>query len=136
MSDYYSIGAIAAVGLVGFISLFIAIKAKSGLRRCESEIEQLNIKVAELEYQRDMTSEGMHEIRSGTMGVSNRVKELTVQISQLADKIEELQLLDPDTRLYSQANKMVISGASVEELMEECSLPRAEAEMIFSMHKK
>lgn len=136
MSDYYLIGVIAAIGLVAFISFFIAVKAKSSLRRLHSEIERLNKNVSNLEYNRDMTNEDMHEIRSGTMGVSNRVKELTVQISQLADKIEELQLLDPETRLYSQANKMVISGASVEELMEECALPRAEAELLFSMHKK
>lgn len=136
MLDYYLIGAAIAVGILAIISFVIAIRAQSALQRLRSETEQLIKNVTDLEYNRDMTGEEMHEIRSGTMGVSNRVKELTVQVSQLADKIEELQLLDPDTRLYSQASKMVISGASVDELMEECALPRAEAELLVSMHKK
>jgi len=136
MSDYYLIGAAIAVGILALFSFVIAVRAQSSLQHLGSQIQELSKNVDELDYNHNMTSEGMHEIRSGTMGVSNRVKELTVQVSQLADKIQELQLLDPETRLYSQANKMVVSGASVEELMEECSLPRAEAELLFSMHKK
>ena len=136
MSNYFVIGAIAVVGIIALISLFVAFNAKSSLRRLESEFEQLSKKANDLEYHHDMTNEGMHEIRSGTMGVGNKIKELAVQVSQLADKIEELQLLDPETRLYTQANKMVIAGASIEELMEECDLPRAEAELLFAMNTK
>ena len=136
MSDANSIAVIAVIGLLALVSVVIAIKVLANHRQLKSEIEQLAKKANELNFSRDMTTEGIHEIRSATMGVNNKVKELSIQVAQLSDKIEELQLLDPQTRLYSQASKMVMSGASVEDVMAECAIPRAEAELLFSMHKK
>ncbi len=136
MSEFYVISLIIVLAVIAFVSLFLAFKTSTHMRMLESDMEQLNKQVKNLEYQRDVSTEELHEIRSGALGVGNRVKELTMQVSQLKDKIEELQLLDPESRMYSKANKMVASGATVEELMDECSLPRAEAELLFSMRKK
>ncbi len=45
-------------------------------------------------------------------------------------------MTDPDSRLYSRASRMVELGADLEELMEECELPKAEAELLMSLRKR
>ena len=80
--------------------------------------------------------EAIHELRTGTLGVGTRVKDLLGELDQLKAKQEELFDQDPVSRLYGKAAKLVAEGASVDELMQECELPRAEAELLFNMRKK
>lgn len=90
------------------------------------DVEQ---RVAELE-------EAIHEVRTGSIGMGTRLKEISVVIDSVRSKQEDLQQLDPEVRLYSRAAKLVSSGATIEEIMEECELPRGEAEMLLSLHQK
>ena len=39
-------------------------------------------------------------------------------------------------RLYTRAAELVKAGADVEEVMQACDLPRAEAELLISMHRQ
>jgi NADPH:quinone reductase-like Zn-dependent oxidoreductase len=39
-------------------------------------------------------------------------------------------------KFYNRAFKLVEKGASLEEIMSECELPRAEVEMLMSVHKQ
>ena len=41
-----------------------------------------------------------------------------------------------DNKLYQRASKMVALGADVSELMSECDMPKAEAELFVSLQKK
>lgn len=91
----------------------------------------------------------IEEIRAGFIGIGQRVIALEQQqqslSGQLADVIEnQLQLaeqqqkvdmFDPDSKLYNRAMKMVQLGAPLEEVMRECELPRAEAELLYNLHK-
>lgn len=80
-----------------------------------------------------LLQEEINEVRSGAIGLSNKVKELVVNMGLLSDKLNEIEYLDPETRLYAQATRMVEAGATIEELMQECDLPRAEAELLMSV---
>lgn len=42
-------------------------------------------------------------------------------------------LQDPDGRLYSRAARMVELGADIDEVMAECEIPKAEAELLISL---
>ncbi len=57
-------------------------------------------------------------------------------IQHLNERIRELEHADTDGRLYSRASKMVQLGADINELIEECELPKAEAELMLSLQKK
>lgn len=61
-----------------------------------------------------------------------RIKNLQGQLSTF-EKIQEQQ---PEDKLYSRAFKLVELGAPIEEIIKECDIPRAEAEMLVSIHKK
>lgn len=89
-----------------------------------------------LQHAIQVQDEGLHELRTGTLGVGNRVKELAVTLEQTREKMTELSNQDPDNRIYGKAARLVDSGASVEELMAECDLPRGEAELLFAMHQQ
>lgn len=57
------------------------------------------------------------------------------KIEELERKLEEVQMMDPESKMYNRAVKMVKAGSSIEEVMEECELPRSEAQLLFSIHR-
>ena len=57
------------------------------------------------------------------------------RIEELERKLEEVQMMDPESKMYNRAVKMVKAGSSIEEVMEECELPRSEAQLLFSIHR-
>ena len=127
---------LAGITVVALVCLGIQVRLVGRLRKLDADNLKLAKRVSEQEHRVEVMYESMHELRAGTLGVGNKVKTLTVNLEQTREKLEELANMDPDNRLYSKAAKLVNSGASVEELMEECELPRAEAELLFSLHKQ
>ncbi len=88
----------------------------------------------------------VQELRSGLIGVGQRVLQLdaslgqlsdslTQSLNQLAEKQQAMELTDPESKIYSRAMKMVQLGADLDEIMRECELPRAEAELLFNLHQ-
>ena len=66
-------------------------------------------------------------------------KQLEVRIKNLQEQLsvfEKLQDQQPEDKLYSRAFKLVELGAPIEEIITECEIPRAEAEMLISIHQK
>lgn len=84
--------------------------------------------------------EELHEIRSGNYGVINRVKELVQQVDNLQTAQQDLAASlveqDPQSRFYSKGAKLISQGASLEDVMRECDMPAAEAELLFNLHNK
>ena len=99
----------------------------------------------QLDYQAQQLQQSRHELeelRAGVIGVGQRVLQLdsgqaalSQQLTALADKQQALELVDPESKIYSRAMKMVQLGADLEEIMRECELPRAEAELLFNLHQ-
>ena len=116
----------------------------------QQQIRQLAERIAQLLAQQPTQGAELEELRSGVIGVGQRILQLeqalqNVELNQqaLAGELEQLtehqqkiQLFDPDSRLYSRAVKMVQLGAGLEEVMSECELPRAEAELLINLHRQ
>ena len=60
----------------------------------------------------------------------------TNEIEQISEHQQKLQLFDPESKLYNRAMKMVQLGAGLDEIMQECELPRAEAELLLNLHRQ
>jgi len=104
----------------------------------------------QLEYAAKQWAGSQHEVeelRAGVIGVGQRVlqldtglnqlsEQLTAQLQLLSDKQQALELTDPESKIYSRAMKMVQLGADLDEIMRECELPRAEAELLFNLHQQ
>jgi 50S ribosomal subunit-associated GTPase HflX len=72
------------------------------------------------------------ELEQVTRQLEHRIKNLQEQLS----RVEKLQEQQPEDKLYSRAFKLVELGAPVEEIVKECEIPRAEAEILISIHQK
>ncbi len=79
-------------------------------------------------------SEEIHEIRSGNYGVMTRVKELVQQVDKLQLDQQNLVEQDSQSRFYSKGAKLISQGASLEDVMRECDMPAAEAELLFNLN--
>lgn len=66
--------------------------------------------------------------------LQNRCEYLESKAAETDRRFNEAQLQDPDSRMYNRAVKMVKSGASIQDIMEECELPEAEAKLLISIH--
>ena len=71
-----------------------------------------------------------------TKQLDARTKNLQSKITQLEEAIEKLKHEQPEDKLYRRALKMVELGADIEEIIAECDLPRAEAQLLFDIHIK
>ncbi|WP_261373346.1 DUF2802 domain-containing protein [Rheinheimera sediminis] len=109
----------------------------------QQQFEQLSQQL-ELQAQKlKRAHQDIEELRSTVIGVGQRVLTLEShlgqgmqQVAELAEQQKSLHLFDPESKIYSRAMKMVHLGASLDEIMLECELPQAEAELLFNLHKQ
>ncbi|GIU18843.1 DUF2802 domain-containing protein [Shewanella glacialipiscicola] len=132
MGDEFLIAAlvyvIACLGLVLYL--------QKQLSKLRNKVEALTVLVKEGDRQRESFKRELQELRSGTIGVGRRVIELEKRLLQQSERIEESTQQDPQAKLYTRAMKMVALGAGVDELIKECELPKAEAELLIRLHRK
>ncbi|MGL5360976.1 MAG: DUF2802 domain-containing protein [Shewanella sp.] len=132
MGDEFLIAAlvyvIACLGLVLYL--------QKQLSKLRNKVEALTVLVKEGDRQREGFKRELQELRSGTIGVGRRVIELEKRLQQQSERIEETTMQDPQAKLYTRAMKMVALGAGVDELIKECELPKAEAELLIRLHRK
>lgn len=76
-----------------------------------------------------------NEDQARTVVVTKHLQAIEEQQIQLENQMREVKLQDPAMRLYQRAAEMAKSGASIEEIMQACDIPPAEAELLVSMHK-
>ena len=68
--------------------------------------------------------------------LEHRIKVVQGHLKDQQQMIEQRNAQQPEDKLYSRAQKMVLLGADVDELIVECDLPKAEAEMLVALHNK
>lgn len=108
-------------------SELLALKKQLDQQNDFAQVEQLQQSLElSLKQQLDQRSEQLQQ----------QVQQLAQQQQALQQKLQHLSEQDPGAKLYQRAAKLVADGASVEEIMQECDLPRAEANLIAAMRGK
>ncbi len=108
-----------------------------------AELEQ-RLEYATRQWQQSQLE--VEELRAGIIGVGQRVLQLETALKQLSAQTQDqlatlteqqqaIALTDPESKIYSRAMKMVQLGADLDEIMRECELPRAEAELLYNLHQ-
>ncbi|MBV7298572.1 DUF2802 domain-containing protein [Enterovibrio paralichthyis] len=121
---------------VGVVALLLLRSEKKARHQLESKYQAMELLAKNARQQHESLSKQFNELRAGSIGMSQKLAELSHRFDELVDKQNELEMHDPDGRLYSRASKMVELGADIHELMEECDLPKAEAELLLSIRKQ
>ncbi|WP_341501671.1 DUF2802 domain-containing protein [Gallaecimonas sp. GXIMD4217] len=97
--------------------------------------QQLQQQLDDLKSRLDAQQGQLNEVHSGAIGMGERLLAMAGEVEHLKGAQDELVHHDPQSKLYSRAAKMVALGADVDELMRECELPRAEAELLYNLHR-
>ncbi|GAA60013.1 hypothetical protein P20652_1877 [Pseudoalteromonas sp. BSi20652] len=124
--------AIAALA-IGLISLTLTIASKN---KQASEFSSLMQQLKDKSEQTHILRSEISELRTGLLSIGKRVLDVEQQNQDLIQQQAAQKYDDPDAKIYSRAVKMVELGADLDEVIRECELPRAEAELLFSLHKK
>ncbi len=124
--------AIAALG-IGLISLALIVALKN---KQSAELNAVSQQLKDTSEQTHILRSEVSELRTGLLSIGKRVLEVEQQNQELMQQQAAQNYDDPDAKIYSRAVKMVELGADLDEVIRECELPRAEAELLFSLHKQ
>lgn len=115
----------------------------SQFNKQQAQLQVLTAQLESVQQQKASLQTETEELRAGVIGVGQRVLVIQEQQQRLQQELAELQeqqqaiaLSDPESKIYSRAVKMVELGADLEEIIRECELPRAEAELLFNLHRQ
>lgn len=120
------------------VSLFIVVGlgvAAFHIRKLYRSQHAMELIVKELIKTRESSKKKFGELQSVSIGAGQKLIELERKLRALDEVQQEMSVQAPENKLYSRAVKMVELGAGVEEIMQECELPKAEAELLLSLHK-
>lgn len=126
-----SISAISAI----FV-FFIYRRERKTRVNADAKFHAMELLFKNARHQNESLAKQLSELRAGSIGMSQKLAELSHRFDDLVEKQSELEMHDSEGRLYSRASKMVELGADLYELMEECDLPKAEAELLLSIKKQ
>lgn len=143
------------IGVATFTVLFgllltyfrLKIKFESRLDVVETQISSFEYYINELKSANAIQNESLSEKETQLQAwqlehqqvsqqLEHRIKVQQENIHSLKDQLTQLQQQQPEDRLYTRAQKMVTLGADVDEIVKECGLPVAEAEILISMYKR
>jgi regulator of replication initiation timing len=124
--------AISALG-IGLISLALIVALKN---KQSAELNAVSQQLKDTSEQTHILRSEVSELRTGLLSIGKRVLEVEQQNQELMQQQAAQKYDDPDAKIYSRAVKMVELGADLDEVIRECELPRAEAELLFSLHKQ
>ena len=118
------------LAIIFFITMLFLFK------KISKKAHSLEVLVKSLLAQQEANKKQFIEIHSGAVGMGKKLQQLDVVVRKTQENQVNLVASAPENRLYTRAMKMVELGASVEELMTDCELPRAEAELLVNLHRK
>ncbi|WP_440055666.1 DUF2802 domain-containing protein [Pseudoalteromonas sp. T1lg65] len=125
-----------ASSVLGIVCLGLILIVNSNLKKQHDRQVQQSKALKASEHQVSILRSELAELRSAIMNLGKKVSSNQQSIAELANQQAEQKYDDPDAKIYSRAVKMVELGADIEEIMRECELPRAEAELLMSLHNK
>ena len=149
MDDIITYGVVFITIVLTFYILILFYNKKNNVRfnALETQIESYEfiineIKIANQQHESDLKAKDKTlqawqlEHQQISQQLEHRIKVLQEKLSQVHENITQIQQQQPEDKLYSRAQKMVKLGADVDELVKECDLPYAEAEILIAMHKR
>lgn len=129
-----SVSYIAWVAILLAIVFFIANYFL--INKQQKKIEAIELALKTLQNSSESSKKQFTEVHAVSLGMGKKLQKLDALVKKTQENHLNLVAQAPENRLYTRAVKMVELGASIDELMTECELPRAEAELLLNLHKK
>ena len=107
----------------------VAALALLRIRRLRQHIAEQNALLESLE--RDMQA-----VCLGAKGMGDTVQRLEHKLRKLTERQDQLDMREPDARVYHHAIALVRKGAGVDDLVSTCGLTPNEAELVHLLHQQ
>jgi len=91
---------------------------------------------SQLDINQQHCTESQRENEQVSKQLEHRIKVTQEQFNSQFQSVEQLLHQQPEDKLYTRAQKLVELGADIAEIMRECEIPKAEAEMLLAVHRK
>lgn len=105
-------------------------------QQLQEQVGALKRQLAAVMQQIELSVNNNTEVKQQLDNLAHSQAALEQQILQQQEAIQEVAEQDPESKFYQRAARLVQQGASLEEIMDACELPRAEAELLYSLYKK
>lgn len=125
-----------ASGVLFSICLRFIFATNKKLQQSHSNQQKLKKALQDSHSQTEILRSEIAEMRAGLMSIGKRLLACENFAKDLAQQQAAQKYDDPEAKIYSRAVKMIELGADLEEIMRECEIPRAEAELLLSLHHK
>lgn len=142
--EFIIVACIIALMFIFNIVLFISVRtlrkkchiSETNLSSNELLVNQLQTLFVKLDKQVKEQNQGSDVLSTELTQVTKQLEHRIKSIQEDITKLQNTQVQHPEDKLYSRAFKMVELGADADELVRECDIPKAEADMLISIHKK
>ena len=136
------------IGLFVFFTFKFMLKTlKNKIESLDSQQKMLELLMAEMKSTIDKQKISLQQTslvnEKKSLETEQILKQLEYRIKSqqdnhnvVEDRLQHLIEQQPEDKLYSRAFKLASLGADIEEIIAECDLPRAEAEMLLSVYKQ
>lgn len=113
--------------------------ANSEVNELRNEMMTANVhqqqSVVALKQQQQELLQHLEQAIGSLSALAEQSKEFRQDYEQVKHQVQLLKSQSSEQKLYGRAKKMIEMGAELEELMLECDVPRAEAELLLSLYK-
>ena len=145
--NIYIIGLLALVLSLFVIFYLLKAKVNKRLLALETQVESYEFVIEELKihnqqfelsFQTEIKNVQAWQLEHHQVSqqLEHRIKVLQEKLNATNEFMQNIQQQQPEDKLYTRAQKMVLLGADIDEVVRECELPFAEAEILIAMHKK
>lgn len=96
----------------------------------------LQAKLKKIDAEMNRIRQEHRGLSSSTIGLGQKISSLEDSLDRLSDLQDKAVHRDPELASYTHAIKMVEMGATHDDLVKNCGLSKAEADLVLSLHKK
>ncbi|MGY5449865.1 DUF2802 domain-containing protein [Agarivorans sp. MS3-6] len=134
--DWINLTALLATIICLIGGYWLTYKAKQQVASSDKKMASLEVVTKNLLVSHRSVEKQLQEIHLANASLVKELERQSEQVEQAFLRTSEIQSQDPDSKLYTRAVKLVELGADLEEVMRECELPKAEAELLLSLRNK
>ncbi|WP_338516694.1 DUF2802 domain-containing protein [Alteromonas gracilis] len=126
---------VVALMLIGAI-VFLVVKVNRLSTTLEDTRQSHEHELSRLEALANNANNQQSESQARSLVITRHLQSLEEKQTELENQLREQKMQDPSLRLYQRAAELVKQGASIDEIIEACDIPRAEAEMLMMVHRQ
>ncbi len=132
LSILLTIGVLALVLVFAISAAMLVLGLPVKVRKMQIHIDALQQNIRHL---RSLFAGKQPEVNNMALDHETHLELIESKISQLRQRIDEIDARSVEDRTYTQAIKLAERGVSIEDIISSCNISQQEAELIITLHR-